>query len=67
MTLVIKHKRRLIHASHHLQEEFRVAADGGLEKSIPVGRLLGDRLAECKGVAAGVSLCQVKMMSGNGC
>lgn len=50
---------------YHLQEEFGVAADGSLEKGIPVGGLLGDRLAECKGVAAGVSLCQVKMMGGN--
>lgn len=50
----------------HLQEEFGVAADGGLEKGIPVGGLLGDGLAECKGVTAGVGLCQVKMMSGNG-
>lgn len=51
----------------HLQEEFGVAAGSSLEKSIPVGGLLGDGLAERKGVAAGVSLCQVKMMSGNGC
>lgn len=52
---------------NNLQEKFRVAADDSLEQSVPVSGLLGDRLAECKRVAAGISLCQVKVMGSNGC
>lgn len=61
-----KHKKEDASA-HHLQEKLGVSADDSLEQGIPVGGLLGDGLAECKGVAAGVGLGQVKMVSSNGC
>jgi len=49
-----------------VQEELGVAAHDGLQERIPVGWLLGDRLAKGKGVAACVGTCQVEVVSCDG-
>jgi hypothetical protein len=48
-----------------LQEELGVAANYGLYKSISIGRLLGNWLAESERIAAGLVGSEVKMMSGD--
>lgn len=49
-----------------VQEELGVAAHGGAEEGVAVEGLLGDGLAEGKGVAAGVGLGEVEVVRGNG-
>lgn len=50
----------------HLQEELGLAADGGLDERVAVRGLLGDRLAEGKGVAAGLGRREVEVVGGDG-
>lgn len=48
------------------QEELGVATDNGLDQGIAVGGLLGDGLAESKGIAAGLVGGEVEMVSSDG-
>lgn len=49
-----------------LQEELGVATDNGLDQSITVGRLLGDRLAKSEGIATSLVGGEIEMVSRDG-
>jgi hypothetical protein len=51
----------------YVQEELGVAADNSINEGISVCRLLGDRLAEGKRIAARFVVGQVQMVGGDGC
>lgn len=49
-----------------LQEELGLAADDSLDERVAVSGLLGDGLAERKGIAAGLGRGEVEVVGGDG-